>query len=375
MLDRSGRARRRPRRRHRRRRRRRCGRPRRRGRSRERHRRACARRCRLHRPDPARPSIAGCSTSIACAMRCRNRSAPSPKPTRMPSVRSRNTTRRKVTPSTTASPREARTRVAISCFSAMFQATTASRAASAASGMKRPAALPTSMNSSRKTECDMPATGPARAGADIGRGAGDGAGDADAAEQGRGDVGRRLGPRARSSSGAGGRSCCRRPRPRAGSRSRPAGRTTRPRAASRPRARARGRAAAVPAARWGCRRTGCRWSPPAGRAAQAATEARATAIRNGGPVRAPAPHGQDHADGAGGDRDGGEIDAGQRRRQCLQLRDDRPGLRRRKGQAQQLLELAGEDDDRDAGREPDGHRIGHVLDEAAELQEARSRAG
>ena len=48
------------------------------------------------------------------------------------------------------------------------------------------------MNSSRNTACSMPATGPARAGPHVGGGAGDGAGDADAAEQRRGHVGDAL---------------------------------------------------------------------------------------------------------------------------------------------------------------------------------------
>ena len=71
--------RRRPRPRHRRRTRRRCGRPRRRGRSRAPRRRACGRRRRRCRRDPPR-AIGRLSISIACAIRCRNSSAPIPKP-------------------------------------------------------------------------------------------------------------------------------------------------------------------------------------------------------------------------------------------------------------------------------------------------------
>ena len=52
-----------------------------------------------------------------------------------------------------------------------------------------------------------------------------------------------------------------------------------------------------------------------------------------------------------------------------------PGLRAGEGQAEQVLELAGEDDDGDAGGEADGHRIGNVLDEGAEPQQPDRRAG
>jgi len=72
---------------------------------------------------------------VASAMRLMNSTAPSAKPTRIPSVRSRNTVSRKVASSTTASPQEERSRVQNSCFSAMVQATTTSTAASAESGM------------------------------------------------------------------------------------------------------------------------------------------------------------------------------------------------------------------------------------------------
>ena len=75
-------------------------------------------------------------------------------------MRSRNTTSPKVASTTTASPREVRSRVAKACFSAMFHATTANTAASAASGTKAASGAATSMNSSRKAECSIPATGP-----------------------------------------------------------------------------------------------------------------------------------------------------------------------------------------------------------------------
>jgi hypothetical protein len=42
----------------------------------------------------------------------------------------------------------------------------------------------------------------------------------------------------------------------------------------------------------------------------------------------------------------------------------------RQRQAEQVLDLAGEDDDGDAGGEADGHRIGDELDVGAEPQEA-----
>ena len=97
---------------------------------------------------------------VVTAMRLMNSTAPRENPTTIPSVRSRNTVNRKVASSTTASPRELRSSVANSCFSAMFQATIVSTPASAASGISEASGAASSMNSRRKTECSMPAIGP-----------------------------------------------------------------------------------------------------------------------------------------------------------------------------------------------------------------------
>ena len=68
-------------------------------------------------------------------MRWMKTSEPSARPTTIASVRSRKIVRAKVTASTAASPRPERSRMAMAGFSTMFQATTASTPASAASGM------------------------------------------------------------------------------------------------------------------------------------------------------------------------------------------------------------------------------------------------
>ena len=71
---------------------------------------------------------------VICAMRWMNSNAPSAKPTECLGEVAEDVSR-KVASSTVASPREERSSTANSCFSAMFQATTASTPASAASGM------------------------------------------------------------------------------------------------------------------------------------------------------------------------------------------------------------------------------------------------
>ncbi len=78
----------------------------------------------------------------------------------MASVRPTKIVSRNVATSTAASPREARSNVATALRSTMFQATTASTPASAASGMKLASGAASSTNASRNSECSMPATGP-----------------------------------------------------------------------------------------------------------------------------------------------------------------------------------------------------------------------
>ncbi len=125
-------------------------------------------------------------------MRLMNSTAPSAKPTRMPSVRSRKIVSRKVASSTVASPHEERIKVANSCFSAMFQATITST-----DGKRRERNVARQRcgdQHEQQQEHRMQHAGDraARAGADVGRGPRDGAGDADAAEQRRADIGKAL---------------------------------------------------------------------------------------------------------------------------------------------------------------------------------------
>ena len=160
-------------------------------RSRARDRRARVRRCR-RRHWSAATSGERSSMPVISAMRWMNSTAPSAKPTRMPSVRSRKIVSRKVASSTTASPREARSSVANSCFSAMFQATDDQHGGERG---QRDVARERRRDQHEQQQEDRMQHArdrPARAGADVGRGARDRAGDADAAEQRRADVGDAL---------------------------------------------------------------------------------------------------------------------------------------------------------------------------------------
>ena len=85
--------------------------------------------------------------------------------------------------------------------------------------------------------------------------------------------------------------------------------------------------------------------------AQAASEAQRHRDQEGWPVRPIAAHGEDDADHGGGDRDRRGVRGGQCGGQRRELGHDRPWLAAGQRQAQQLLELAGEDDHRDAGGE------------------------
>ncbi len=115
-----------------------------------------------------------------------------PKPTRMPSVRSRNTTSRKVASSTTASPREVAHQRRELVLLGHVPGDDGEHGGER--GERDVARERRRHQHEEQQEHRVQHAGdrPARAGADIGRGAGDGAGDADAAEQRRGDVGRAL---------------------------------------------------------------------------------------------------------------------------------------------------------------------------------------
>jgi hypothetical protein len=70
-----------------------------------------------------------------------------------------------------------------------------------------------------------------------------------------------------------------------------------------------------------------------------------------------------------GDEHGRPIQRRQCRAEHKELRDERPRLRARQRQPEQVLDLARQDDDGDAGREPDRDRVGNVLDEGTEPQQ------
>jgi Phosphate-selective porin O and P len=88
------------------------------------------------------------------------------------------------------------------------------------------------------------------------------------------------------------------------------------------------------------------------------------------PVRPVPAHGEDHGHGDAGHGHGRGADGRQRVGERGELREERPRLLGGQGQPEQLLELAREDDDGDAGGEPHRHRVRDVLDEGAEPQEA-----
>ena len=189
----------------------------------------------------------------------------------------------------------------------------------------------------------------------------------------RGRCWRRPAPPARSSSGACGRSCRRRPPPTAGIRSRPGAR----------RRRHPGRRPAS----WRATKAGQRAAPAAVRGMPpkrvptvstrqmqretSATAVTATAIRQARPIRPQPPQTENDGDGA----------AATARRWpglivwiCVgRWRRSWAGAARARAasvEAQQVLQLAGENDDRNAGGEADDDRKRDVLDIGAEPQEA-----
>ena len=89
------------------------------------------------------------------------------------------------------------------------------------------------------------------------------------------------------------------------------------------------------------------------------------------PVRPDPFQSEDRADCQHGQRQRAHVDGGQGARQHFGLGDDLAGLLACDREPEQVLDLAGEDDDGDAGSEAHRHRIGNELDEGAQAQIAR----
>ncbi len=102
----------------------------------------------------------------------------------------------------------------------------------------------------------------------------------------------------------------------------------------------------------------------------AATDASATAMRKLGQCGRQMRQATMIAMAAKSEGDRSAVDGGQRRAECLQLGQQIARLLARERQPEQVPDLAGEDDDADAGREADRHRKGNELDERAEAQPA-----
>ena len=228
-----------------------------------------------HRPAARPRSPAPCDAGTG-ARRC-------PKPTRMPSVRSRNTTRRKVTQqhhgvAARGPQRGSRSRASRPCSRRRPRA----RQPAPASGMKLASGAADQHEQQQEQGVRHAGHGAARAGADIGRGPGDGAGDADAAEQRRGDVGDALGHQlAVRAVAAAGHAVGHHGREQALDPAQQRERQAPPAAAPR-RARARGRAGAALGSPLGMPPKRVPMVSTGRPSAQAASEASATAIRKAG---------------------------------------------------------------------------------------------
>jgi len=83
--------------------------------------------------------------------------------------------------------------------------------------------------------------------------------------------------------------------------------------------------------------------------------------------------GEDHSHRACCDDEGMPVCCGRGGGEHGQLFEERPRLCPGELQAEQVFQLAGANDDRDARREADRHRIGHELHERAEPEPARQR--
>ena len=91
------------------------------------------------------------------------------------------------------------------------------------------------------------------------------------------------------------------------------------------------------------------------------------------PVRREPPQQEDQRRRAKPDGERRRRNRRQGLRKHRKFRQQLPGLGAGQLQAAEILELAGEDRDRDAAGEADGHRMGNVADQHAEPQKADQR--
>ncbi len=211
----------------------------------------------------------------------------------------------------------------------------------------------------------------ARAGADIGRGARDGAGDADAAEQRRADIGKALRHQlAIGAMPAAGHAVGdhRRQQRLDGAEQREGDRVGQHglRLLQRERRQRRQRQFPRNAAEAGADGLDRQREAPRRRAPR-----RATAIRMPGQFGRSRLSTTMSAMLTAATATAEELAVGSPRASAASFGISSPGSLRRQRDAEQILELAGEDDDGDAGGEADRHRIGNELDVGAEPQEAR----
>jgi len=208
----------------------------------------------------------------------------------------------------------------------------------------------------------------AGAGPHIGGGPGDRAGDADAAEQGRCDIGHALGhqlaigavtPPAHAVRDHGRQQALDAAQQREGQRRR----QDRCDFLERNRRQARRGQGWRDAAEAGADRLDRQVQQRRGDGGQADGD------QEGRPMRPETADGDDGRDREGSDADRRQVRGRQRLAQRLELGDERPRLLAGERQAEKLLDLAGEDDDGDAGGEADRDRKRDVFDEGAEPQQ------
>ena len=89
------------------------------------------------------------------------------------------------------------------------------------------------------------------------------------------------------------------------------------------------------------------------------------------PVRPPAPQAPDDRNGGKAHPDSREVERGRGLRDCAQFRDQRTGLFPGQGEAEQIMDLTCEDDQRDGRGEADRHRVGNVFDVRPKPQKSR----
>ncbi len=210
-------------------------------------------------------------------MRCRNSTALSANPTTMPSARLRNSVSPKVTSSTTRigtrTAQQRHERVLLRHVPGHRHQHTGQRGQRHVGRQRRGE----QHEGQQHQRVQHPGHRTMRAGTHVGRSARNGAGHAQSAEQRGRRCWRFPAPPARSWIGAGDRSCCRPPLPTAGFRSSPAARTRMPAATTAASATRKPAATPAPETRAECRQSVSRWSPPAGAATSASTEASTTA--------------------------------------------------------------------------------------------------